>query len=488
MADKTFSVMVNKDGVLDYPSNFITANNLAKFGSEVVGTFKEIKFGSEETGASTIILNLTEDENLGYNTDLIISNKNLSGYTNSIILNFSENNNDPTVGPGLEMEYNTVLGTADITLSTTSSTHSGGSIYLNSCNTSITCDQFTVTAPSASLPANTTIGGSKPATFGSDVDGTLKSLNTTKVSSLTGTEYIEFTPPDEFGNGSVVSFYTDDGASIQKRFEINAMLARLDIPYGNIELIGSDGISLDSNSISLNSGDIELIGGGVISLNSAGISLNSSDISLNSSGTAKIYSQQEDGNGSVDIGISYTYFDPNAVSDITIKNNILIDKDKITATAPLVELPANTTIGGKTVATGAPSNMVTTDTTQTITGNKTFTGDVNLSYDMIRTDADLGDCSISAYSIEVSASSSLNINSSSVSIENALKIESNEYPIEQEQYASAIKFLKPQQLRIYDTVNKVWTNTYKFVYLAQDENGSVSLAIADEAPINSAIS
>ena len=91
MADKTFSVMVNKDGVIDYPSNLITANNLAKFGSEVVGTFKEIKFGSEETGASTIILNLTEDENLGYNTDLIISNKNLSGYTNSIILNFSEN-------------------------------------------------------------------------------------------------------------------------------------------------------------------------------------------------------------------------------------------------------------------------------------------------------------------------------------------------------------------------------------------------------------
>ena len=437
MADtnnRRFSVMVDDSGVLSYPQNFITANQLAKFGSDVVGTFKEIKLGSEEIGPSTItVLNPSEVESLGYNTDLIISNKNYGGYINRIILNFSENNNDLTVGPGLKMEYNTVLGTADIRLSTTASTHSSGTIYLNSFNTSITCDsQFTVTS-NYGVSLNSSEGG----------------------------------------------FY-------------------MNMPEGNT-LIKTGGLT-------------------------------------------SILSQKE--SGAVEIGVGHSYFDIDMPAPGTLSNNIIIDKDKIAVSAPLVELPANTTIGGKTIATGAPSNMVTTDTEQTITGNKTFTGEIGIgsiigkrntgiSISTFRDNGTENETFVSRPGMtilraghdvaEIPAelsivydykdnSSQITLSSRNVTIGTSEETYENTYLtintggtntyeyyrtnkfVDSYNFAHSdtgfvlslssnkVDFAVPLWLRVYDTVTEKWTNTHKYAYLAQDANGNITLAISDKHP------
>lgn len=185
------------------------------------------------------------------------------------------------------------------------------------------------------------------AKFGSEVVGTLKSLNTTRVSSLTGTEYIEFTSVDESGNtDSTISFYTYDDASIKKYFEINAALARLNIPYGNIELESHDNISLNSTD-----GYIKLASyyGVILNSSEGSFSMNmpEGNTIIQTGGLTSILATKE--TGAVEIGVGHGYFDMSAPG--TLSNNIVINKDKIAVSAPLVELPSNTTIGGATPAT-----------------------------------------------------------------------------------------------------------------------------------------
>ena len=385
--NRQFSVMVDSGGVLSYPQNFITANSLASFGSDVVGTFKQIKLGNENTGASTIILNSTEDENLGYNTDLIISNKNLSGYTNRIILNFSENNNDPTVGPGLKMEYNTVLGTADIRLNTTSSTHDSGSIYLNSFDTSITCNsQFTVSA--------------------------------------------------NYG----VSLNSSEGG-----FSMN-------MPEGNT-LIKTGGLT-------------------------------------------SILSQKE--SGAVEIGVGHSYFDMPAPG--TLSNNIIIDKDKIAVSAPLVELPANTTIGGATPAIfgSEVAGTLGSLTVGLVTCNGTSSG-IRITKSTRPIIIRGGSGSAAAIDIRHDGPAIM-INGTSIT--NMFAAKSDVVDLTNEQTITGNKAFTgnvtiggdepailsvPQYLRVFDTVTKKWTNTYKYTYLAQDANGNATLVISDTAPLVSNI-
>lgn len=516
--NRQFSVMVDSGGVLSYPQNFITANSLAKFGSDVNGTFNHLTttrieaesktFGMPTVGIDFIPVEMTNgeyiiskilfdcggDTGVDYIFPLLSISRPETLIKGSDVINLQSSNYDSRRGTSisvkaseLSLEHNNKIKSKDgdssncITLNDTGIDVGVSYSYLlddgfsstaGKNNILINMDKITVSAPLVELPSNTTIGGVKPAAFGSNVDATLNSLNTTKVGGLTGSEYIEFTSTDENGNGSAVSFYTDDGASIQKRFEIAATSARLNIPYGNIELLSDTGISLESGGI------IELISSTGISLNSGdgmigNITLQSTDISLNSSGMVKVSSQQEDGNGSVEIGLSYSYFDEIKLDDVIVNNNVLITKDKITVSAPLVELPANTTIGGKSVATGAPSNMVTTDTEQTITGNKTFTGNSITFGDWANNE------------ISVNFNKAKIIANSGIDADDQLRISSgNGGPLfgGSAEVGEKVTFEIPQYLRVFDTVTKKWTDTYKYTYLAKDASGNVTLVISDTNP------
>jgi hypothetical protein len=123
------------------------------------------------------------------------------------------------------------------------------------------------------------------------------------------------------------------------------------------------------------------------------------------------------------------------------------------------------------VASGgsAPSNMVTTDTAQTITGRKTFTGNV----------IDFGNWTDN---MSVNFNNAKIIANGGIDADNQLRISSgNGGPIF-DSSSDKVSFAIPQYLRVYDTVNNKWTDTYKYTYLAKDANGNVTLVISDNAP------
>jgi hypothetical protein len=458
MADtnnRQFSVMVDDSGVLNYPQNFITANSLASFGSDVVGTFKQIKLGNENTGASTIILNSTEDENLGYNTDLIISNKNLSGYTNRIILNFSENNNDPIVGPGLNMEYNTVLGTADIRLSTSSSNHYSGSIYLNSYNTSITCiNKFTVSAdyvslnsPEGNFSVNMPEGNTLIKTGG--LTSILAQKESGAVEIGVGHSYFDMPAPGTLSNNIIID---------KDKIAVSAPLVELPAnttiggaapaTFGNNVVGTLKQLTIESQAEGSKEGII--IGNHICGAKIKGCNTGIIIDSISSSG---ITVSGFTGSG---IKINTGFLGVEGDAAISINN---------------YEGPIISVDGEDYLAQFAKKTEVVDLTSeQTITGHKTFTGN------MIDFGNWTDDMSVHFNNAKIIANGGIDA-------DNQLRISSgNGGPIFGGGVNEKVSFEIPQYLRVFDTVTKKWTDTYKYTYLAQDANGNVTLVISDTNP------
>lgn len=464
MADtnnRQFSVMVDNGGVLSYPQNFIAANQLASFGSDVVGTFKQIRFGSEDVDPSTITFNATKDENLGgYNTNLIISNNSISGYISSIMV--KAGSKDPYSASGLEISYNSVMCSTDIILHTTYTTDSGGAISLNSFDTTITCgNQFTVNANSASLPANTTIGGVKPATFGNNVVGTLKQLN------ILNPVVDKNNPPLMVGG-------------------VNNKFANF--TNGNNDIVIIDGMGHTSQTgLSINnigSGNAITVDGSTVD---AALSINSTNI--------KSYGSVIKING----GTLYENSGIITVEDVECSNSGIFNINGCTNFGPIISVDGEDYLAQFAKKT----DVVDLTSEQTITGNKAFTGNVTIGGAKPATFGSNVDGTLKTLhveSIELTEQTQIYSNSGPIYINSGgtefviapTGLAFNSYngtvfgishwdDSAGEGYWNAT-FDIPQRLRVFNTVTKTWTNTYKYTYLAQDANGNITLAISDTHP------
>ena len=455
MADKTFSVMVNKNGVVEYPSNFITANSVAT-KTDLTNKQDKLTFVNEDASIGDLYLGDTG------NAYITLAQDGGTMEINSTTLNITSanpiaiNSDGGFVGSAIA----TTIGTSE----TSAKLPTEGAIVkaLKNVSGGSSFNHITENADSVTIsPRNTSINSETASIGNVDYCGICVSQDGS------GIEINSYDYPIKLSSTAINVNGPLCADKIQKDANNNDSYI---IDWSSHPAGESESDTYSHLSISANSKDQSEYDKAVIDIFANGGDQGNAEVSLRAYGkwyTNSLTVTQDE----ISLGVNENY-------------ESIVKINRYTG----VELPENTTIGGKTIASlaGTPSNMVTTDTEQTITGNKTFTGAVDLTGGVIRTDAGAGDCYISG-GVYIS-SGGLSIESNYVTIRNNIEITELDTPAEEEYQSSGIKFLKPQQLRIYDTVNKVWTNTYKFVYLAQDANGSVSLAISDEAPINSAIS
>lgn len=197
---KVKTVMVDDGGIISYPQNFKEVNNFASFGTNVDATFNNI---STEGTINTKSINIYNGGlNFYKNSGEVMAGQNgsfasinSSGITSTGSLTIEQNYEyiawefkngtirnwnkycDSTITTG---NNDVDSGNGYSTINLTAKKYSKGSltdsisIGLNgSTKTVKVSDNATV-----QLPANTTIGGVAPAMFGSDINGTLDTLDT----------------------------------------------------------------------------------------------------------------------------------------------------------------------------------------------------------------------------------------------------------------------------------------------------------------------
>lgn len=470
--NRQFSVMVDRGGVLSYPQNFITANSLAKFGSDVVGTLNSLVLTNTDYDSKNtlVVAGSTKFSPMidgGFN---IIEIDASSCYTNSIIKIAN------THAPAIEINNNDCG-------------------ILLADNISIVYED------------NPLIQISNSSVY----DG-ISFVNT------------------NFNNSNIISISSSTNFSsiINVNTENNTAL---DVPI--IKVNGEDYLAQFAKKTDVQSKlsyySEELYGDG-----STRVSINAEDVTIGQSNTTIRVTPY--------YGIEAITIDStNGVNGSAIATTIGTSEDssKLPTEGAIVKALKNVSGGS------APSNMVTTDTEQTIEGNKTFTGEIGISGIIgkrntgisISTFRDAGSENetfvstpgttilraghdVAEIPAELSIVYNYNDNSSKMSLTaRNITIGSPEYNTEDldklniysggtttYEYYRINKFIDgynfmydndmvlsldgekatfeiPQRLRVYDTVTKKWTNTYKYTYLAQDANGNVTLAISDTTPL-----
>lgn len=173
MATNKFkSVMVNPSYELEFPppQEFVKVNNIATFGSNVDGELHELKlYGpdlSEEDGGQALAnysCNTIELHSVGFPQISMHMGPNLRSDAECAIT---------TSGLGLSLPDYTYVGNVYL--------HENRISYGEDGDTQIILSDEQINVGSSNtkvvLPANTTIGGNTPATFGDNVSGTLKDL------------------------------------------------------------------------------------------------------------------------------------------------------------------------------------------------------------------------------------------------------------------------------------------------------------------------